>query len=76
MELPAIEMVPVESAAISAIGHDLKSKTLRLQFSSGGTYDYRGVAAQKHKEMMAAASKGSFYHAFIRPHHEFKRVDG
>jgi hypothetical protein len=38
-----IRLVPVESGALTAVGYDAASRTLRLRFESGGLYDYFDV---------------------------------
>jgi len=61
-----IPTTPVESSAISAVGHDAKTNTLRIEFSSGGVYDIANVSAQEHQMLMEAASPGLFYHKNFR----------
>ncbi len=36
-------MHPVISTNVIAVGYDPRTRTLRVQFRSGGTYDYCGV---------------------------------
>lgn len=36
-------MHPVVSTNVAAVGYDPPTHTLRVQFRSGGTYDYYGV---------------------------------
>jgi hypothetical protein len=36
-------MHPVVSTNVLAVGYDLPTRTLRVRFRSGGTYDYYGV---------------------------------
>jgi hypothetical protein len=61
-----IPTTPIDSSAISAVGHDPKTNTLRVEFSSGGVYDISGVTAQEHEMLTQAASPGSFYHKNFR----------
>jgi KTSC domain len=61
-----IPTTPVESSAISAVGHDPQTNTLRVEFSSGGVYDIANVSAQEHQSLTEAASPGSFYHKNFR----------
>lgn len=61
-----IEMVEVKSSNIAAVGYDRKSKTLRVRFHYNQMlYDYEGVPASVHKQLMAAQSKGDFFHKVI-----------
>jgi hypothetical protein len=59
-------MERVESGNIREVGHDPASNTLRIRFIHGGTYDYFGVPAEAHADLMAAASKGQHFHQHIR----------
>lgn len=62
-----IEMKPVTSSQIAAIGHDSASGTLAILFppkkSTGisDTYHYQGVSAELFAEFLAAESQGSFF---------------
>lgn len=77
-----IEMKPVDSAQIMAIGHDPESSTLRIQFkkwdgSPGSTYEYANAPTDKHAAFMAADSKGKFFGEHIKPKadvHPYKKV--
>lgn len=66
---PAPAHIPMErvvSSNVKAIGHDPATKTLRIEFLHGGTYDYEGVPATVHQALMASDSKGSHFHKNIR----------
>jgi hypothetical protein len=38
-----MNMTPVTSTNLRAVGYDYRSRTLRVEFLSGGVYDYYGV---------------------------------
>jgi hypothetical protein len=60
--MKTINMTPVSSSQIAAVGHDAETKTLRIQFVKGNaTYDYANVTTELHKSMMDAPSVGSFF---------------
>lgn len=61
-----MQMQPVESSQIEAIGHDPESNTLRVRFKSGGEYEYADVPAEAHQALMAAPSVGSHFHKHVR----------
>jgi len=65
-----IELTPVESSQIAAIGHDAASKTLAIQFKNkkgvGNTYHYDNVSPETYTEFLAAESKGRFFGKFIK----------
>lgn len=69
-----IELHPVESSNIEAVGHDPATNTLRIRFKSGGTYDYADVTAKKHQEMLSAESLGQHFHRQIRGRHKFTKL--
>lgn len=69
-----MELTPVESSNIKAIGHDPSTNVLRVQFHSSGTYDFHGVTAEQYQQLMAAESKGQHFQRHIRYHHEFKKL--
>ena len=65
---------PVSSSAISSVGYDRKAKTLELEFSSGGVYDYYEVPSKVYAELMSAESKGRFISERIRGQYRSERV--
>ncbi|HEX5719369.1 MAG TPA: KTSC domain-containing protein [Thermoanaerobaculia bacterium] len=64
----------VSSSAISSVGYDRKAKTLELEFSSGGVYDYYEVPPEVYAELMSAESKGRFISERIRGQYQSERV--
>lgn len=52
-----MDMKPVKSSNIVALGHDEKTSTLAVQFKSG-TYHYAGVSAQAYQDALGAESVG------------------
>ena len=62
-------MTQSNSSQVAAFGYDSSTETLRVQFRSGGTYEYGGVSAEKFAEMQAADSHGKFLAARVKPYH-------
>jgi hypothetical protein len=62
-----MELQPVTSSTIQAIGYDAERSALRVQFVSGGTYEYAGVPADLFERFAASESKGRFFHQEIKP---------
>jgi hypothetical protein len=62
-----VEMAPVRSSNIVAIGHDSRANELHVKFKSGGMYVYHGVSASQHAVLMTAQSVGSHLHGVIKP---------
>lgn len=70
-KIPAIALAAVKSSQIHAIGHDAATNTLRVQFknrdgSPGSRYDYPGVPAETHADMLKAESIGKFFGKYIK----------
>lgn len=61
-----IAMKLVESSAVKRIGHDAKTRTLRVEFHSGGIYDYPDVSADEHQAILDAESIGRHLSKHIR----------
>ena len=59
-----VEMIPVNSSAIRAVGYD--GRTLTVEFHSGRTYDHPGVPYDVYVEFMHAPSMGAYYNRYIR----------
>jgi hypothetical protein len=56
----------VESTTLATVAYDEVQKALQLEFRSGAIYRYSGVPAGVHKELLNAASKGSYFNKVIR----------
>jgi hypothetical protein len=61
-----MDMQPVESSNIKAVGYDQPNGTLRVQFLSGATHDYPDVSSAEYASFLAADSKGKHFHRHIR----------
>lgn len=73
-----IELKPVRSSNISAVGHDPVSSTLAVKFTSGKVYHYHDVPADVHAGLLEAESIGSHFAKNIRPNFSFtpQETDG
>lgn len=63
-----IDMQPVESGQIRAIGYDAATTTLAVTFTrgAGAIYHYPGVSRETYDAFMAAESKGTFFGQHIK----------
>ena len=61
-----VEMIPVNSSAIRAVGYDYDGSTLTVEFHTGRTYDHPGVPYSVYVEFMNTLSKGTYYNRHIR----------
>lgn len=69
-----MEMHPVESSNIAALGYDPERKVLAVRFRNGGVYEYLRVSKKLHEELAAAPSLGKFLNKRIRPFFEARRA--
>lgn len=65
---------PVDSSNVAAIGYDLGSETLEVEFLDGSVYQYFDVPEAVHEAFMQAESPGGFLHAQIRGAFRYARV--
>ena len=63
------------STQLTHIGHCAASKTLVVHFKGGGTYSYHPVDPEDFEKLMAAESKGSHLHRFIKPGRTYEKVE-
>ena len=61
-----MEMIPVSSSNVYAIGYCGETAVLRVQFNNGGIYDYQGIPQEIFEGLLAASSKGQFLNQFIK----------
>lgn len=66
---PAIQLHPVQSSQVKAIGYDPATKTLAVQFTrgAGAVYHYQGVEPETHQAFIDAESIGNFFGRHIKP---------
>jgi hypothetical protein len=62
------------SSNVHSVGYDQKARKLRVQFNSGGVYDYEDVSPETHAEFMAAPSKGKYLHQNIKGRYRVNKV--
>ena len=58
--------VSVESTTLSWISHDRGRRLLELEFANASVYRNLDVPAAVHAELLAAPSKGRFFHQRVR----------
>ncbi len=67
-----MEMRPVVSGAVRAVGYDATTRVMRVAFRSGGVYDYFDVAADLYAQMLRPHPWHRVGHQ-VR-HHRFRRL--
>jgi hypothetical protein len=65
---------PVSSSDIASIGYDSTSSQLEIEFRKGGVYMYMNVQEAVYSQLMNSASKGSFFHQFIKEKYSYHKI--
>lgn len=65
---------PVSSTDLQSVGYDLSTHTLEIEFRGGGVYRYAGVPEHIYQGLMAAGSKGTYFHSHIKERYPYTRV--
>jgi len=66
-----IKMIRVESKNIRRIGYNSRKEILKIEFKSGGIYQYYEVPDDMDKKFMRAKSKDSFFRENIKGIYDF-----
>jgi len=61
-----IQMHPVDSSAVSHVGYDPESKTMRIRFATGAVYQYPAVDPEEHQALLASSSLGRHLNQHFR----------
>jgi hypothetical protein len=69
-----MEMFPVISSNLAAVGYDFDSAVLRVEFLKGGMYEYHGVPSEVYEGLINASSKGQYFSQFIKKSYPFSRM--
>ena len=69
-----MELTPVTSRHIDAIGHDELTGVLTVQFKNGATYEYDDVPRDRYDVLLSTDSAGTYLHNVIKPNHLGRRV--
>lgn len=62
-----VEMMPVSSSSVAAVGYDEHSGDLFVEYIKSGTYIYAGVPMPVFEDLMRAPSIGIFVNQVIKP---------
>lgn len=72
--MPMPEMHPVSSSNIAAIGYDLESSTVYIQFLNSSTYAYKGVPEHEFENLRTASSVGSYLNRNFKNVYPYERA--
>lgn len=71
-----MERQPVTSSNIVSVGHDQNVDVLEVEFQSGAVWQYHGVTAETHANMIAAPSVGGYFAREIRGNYNEAKISG
>jgi hypothetical protein len=69
-----MDRTPVKSSNVKSLGYDAESKTVEVEFASGGVYTYHNVEPKTYVELMGAESIGKAVNQ-LKKGHEAKKVE-
>lgn len=64
----------VVSSNIKQVGYNVETKKLRIEFSTGGVYEYAAVDLKVHTDFLKAASVGRFFFTDIKNDFECVKI--
>jgi len=69
-----MNVTAVESSTLATVAYDAARELLQLEFRSQAIYEYVGVPATVHQDLLGAPSKGSYFNQAIRGRFPYRRV--
>lgn len=72
--MPEVQMQPVRSSMISAIGYSIDRQILRVEFKNKAIYEYSDVPHETYLSLMSSGSAGKYFHANIKNSYQAFRV--
>jgi hypothetical protein len=61
-----VERQLVKSSNIKSVGYDAETRTLEVEFLSGGIYQHTDISPEQHRALIESESPGKFYNATFR----------
>ena len=74
-EYNMVNLSPVKSSNIDAVGYDKDKKELHVSFKGSGRYVFEGVPAEKHDSLIGAPSVGKYFSDNIRAVHAGRKIE-
>lgn len=69
-----MDMKPVASSNIQAVGYDESTETMRLQFANGSVYEYHNIPSIVYNDFMQASSLGAYLNRNIRNNYPYEKI--
>jgi hypothetical protein len=70
-----MDLKPVKSSNLTAVGYDPATKILEIKFTDGTIHQYAGVPPKEHAKLMSAKSVGYYFFEKIRDHYSSTAMD-
>ncbi|MCX7179909.1 MAG: KTSC domain-containing protein [Proteobacteria bacterium] len=71
-----MEMKPINSGKLRAIGYDARARLLQVQLDDGSTLQYSGVGAEIWRRLSSSGAAWSYYRDNVEEEFTAKRVSG
>lgn len=71
-----IDLYPVESSNLSALGYDERKQIAAVRFKSGEIFHYAGIDRVMMQDWLDALSKGQFYSLHVRGKFQGQKMTG
>ena len=68
-----IEMKPVQSSNINAVGYDELNQVMHVEFTNGNKYIYFDVPPKYHEAFIGSDSIGKHFVKHVRGHFDFQK---
>ena len=69
-----VNMHPVSSSNVAALGYDAATQVVYVEFNNGTTYTYSGVPEHVYQALDNAASIGSYLHHNLKNVYPYQRI--
>jgi KTSC domain len=69
-----MERQNLHSSAIRSAGYDPITKTMELEFQSGGTHEFADVAPEHFSGLVQSDSAGRYFHQHIKPRYRGRKT--
>lgn len=69
-----MDMILVNSSNLAAVGYDVESSTLQVEFNNGTAYQYFDVPENLFEELRDAVSAGGYLAANIKGNYRYSKV--
>jgi len=69
-----MKLIPVKSSNIKAVGYNELKMKLRVEFKSGGTYEYKDVPRKVWMDFIESKSLGKYFFSHIKGKYSYEKI--